>query len=80
MDALLARITTDPQLCFGKPCIRGLRYPVDIMLDTLASGMTWDEILEDFDDLVQDDLKAVLVYAANAVRRERARELSNSTM
>ena len=70
MDSLLARITTDPQICHGKPCIRGMRYPVDVMLDILGSGMTWDEILEDFANLEPDDLRAVLAYAATAVRKQ----------
>ncbi len=72
MDPLLARITVDPQICHGKPCIRGMRYPVDVMLDILGSGMTWDEILEDFANLEPDDLRAVLAYAAIAVRRQTA--------
>ena len=62
MEALLARITTDPNICHGKPCLRGLRYPVEVMLDLLGSGMTWDEILADFDDLEADDLSAVLAH------------------
>ncbi len=70
MDLLLARITTDPHICHGKPCIRGMRYPVDVMLDILGSGMTWDEILEDFNDLEPDDLRAVLAYAVTAVRKQ----------
>lgn len=72
MDSLLARVTVDPNICFGKPCIRGLRYPVEIMLDILGSGMTWDEILEDFKDLEPDDLRAVLAYAAVSVRSRRS--------
>ena len=72
MSELLSRITIDPQICHGKPCIRGMRYPVDVMLDILGSGMTWDEILEDFADLEPDDLRAVLAYAATAVRNQIA--------
>ena len=70
MDPLLARITTDPHICHGKPCIRGMRYPVEVMLDILGSGMTWGEILEDFVNLEPDDLRAVLAYAATAVRKQ----------
>ena len=72
MDMLLTRITTHPHICHGKPCIRGLRYPVDMMLDVLGSGMSWPEILEDFADLEPDDLRAVLAYAAAAVRQQIA--------
>ena len=62
MNPLLARITIDPAICHGKPCIRGLRYPVETMLELLSSGMTIDEILADFEDLERDDLQAVLAY------------------
>jgi uncharacterized protein (DUF433 family) len=47
MDTLLARITIDPALCHGKPCVRGLRYPVELLLELLSSGMPFDEILAD---------------------------------
>ena len=53
-DPLLSRITTDPDVCHGKPCIRGLRYPVQVILELLSSGMTTDQLLEDYDDLVRD--------------------------
>ncbi len=71
MDALLARITIDPAVCHGKPCIRGLRYPVEVVLDWLSSGMTTDEILADYEDLERDDLLAVLAFAARVVRTRR---------
>lgn len=58
------RITIDPNICHGKPTIRGLRYPVEIMLELLASGMNIDEILEDYEDLEREDLLAVINYAA----------------
>jgi uncharacterized protein (DUF433 family) len=60
----LSRITIDPSICHGKPTIRGLRYPVETMLELLSSGMTTDEILADYEDLVRDDILAVLAYAA----------------
>ena len=63
MDALLSRITINPEVCHGKPVIRGLRYPVENMLELLSSGMSIDEILEDYPDLERDDLLAVLAYA-----------------
>lgn len=62
MDPLLARITIDPAVCHGKPCIRGLRYPVETLLDLLSSGMTHDEILGDYEDLERNDLLAVHAY------------------
>ena len=57
------RITIDPQICHGKPCIRGLRYPVTIILELLASGMTFPEILHDYEDLEEDDIRACLQWA-----------------
>jgi uncharacterized protein (DUF433 family) len=63
MDALLSRITIDPAVCHGKPCVRGLRYPVETLLELLSSGMTVDEILADYEDLERDDLLAVLAYS-----------------
>jgi uncharacterized protein (DUF433 family) len=64
MDPLLSRITIDSAVCHGKPCIRGLRYPVEMLLELLSSGMTNDEILADYEDLERDDLLAALAYAA----------------
>ena len=61
---LLSRITIDPAICFGKPVIRGMRYPVEFMLELLASGMTNEEILQDYTDLEEDDLRACLLFAA----------------
>ena len=58
------RITIDPAVCHGKPCIRGLRYPVENVLEWLAGGMTIDDILGDYEDLERDDILATLAYAA----------------
>jgi uncharacterized protein (DUF433 family) len=71
MDPLLSRITIDPAVCHGKPCIRGLRYPVEMLLELLSSGMTNDEILADYEDLERDDLLAALAYAARLTRTKR---------
>jgi uncharacterized protein (DUF433 family) len=62
------RITLDPQICHGKPCIRGLRYPVEIVLEWLAGGMSIDEILADYEDLEREDILAALAYAARIAR------------
>ncbi len=64
MDDLLTRITIDPEISHGKPCIRGLRYPVEMILQLLSSGMATEEILEDYEDLQRDDILAVLLYAS----------------
>ena len=57
------RITIDPDICHGKPCIRGLRYPVENVLELLAGGMSADDILVDYDDLERDDILPALAYA-----------------
>lgn len=64
MESLLQRITIDPEICHGKPTIRGLRYPVENMLELLASGMNIEELLLDYPDLEKDDFLACLEYAA----------------
>ena len=64
MSNLLKRITIDPEISHGKPCIRGLRYPVEMILQLLSSGMTTEEILEDYSDLEKDDVLASLLYAS----------------
>ncbi|AUT00368.1 MULTISPECIES: DUF433 domain-containing protein [unclassified Nostoc] len=63
-NALLQRITLNPYICHGKPCIRGLRYPVEFILELLSSGMTTEQILADYDDLESEDILAVLLFAA----------------
>jgi uncharacterized protein (DUF433 family) len=65
----LERITIDPAVRSGKPCIRGTRITVQDVLEYMASEMTEDEILSDFPDLSADDLRAVLRYAADRERR-----------
>jgi uncharacterized protein (DUF433 family) len=71
MNTLLSRITIDPSVCHGKPCIRGLRYPVETLLELLSSGMTIDEILADYEDLERNDLLSVLAYATQLSRTRR---------
>jgi uncharacterized protein (DUF433 family) len=67
-NGLLRRITIDPEICHGKPVIRGLRYPAESILELLSSGMTTAEILSDYPDLEPDDIKAVLLYATRLSR------------
>jgi uncharacterized protein (DUF433 family) len=64
MQDLLQRITIDSEICHGKPSIRGLRYPVEIILQLLSSGMSTEEILEDYEDLEKEDIMASLLYAS----------------
>jgi uncharacterized protein (DUF433 family) len=63
-EALLQRISLNPEICHGKPCIRGLRYPVEFLLELLSSGMTHAEILTNYDDLEEADILAVLLFTA----------------
>jgi uncharacterized protein (DUF433 family) len=70
MDILSSRITINPSICHGQPCVRGLRYPVEFLLDLLNSGMTFEEILEDYTDLERDDLRAALAFAARLIRSQ----------
>ena len=74
---LLDRITTNPAICHGKPCIRGMRYPVAAILELLSSGMTTDEILADYDDLEPEDILAALAYAARLSRIKRVQTLTS---
>jgi uncharacterized protein (DUF433 family) len=67
----LERITIDPSICHGKPCVRGLRYPVETILELLSSGMSPDEILADYEDLEHEDILAVLAYAARLSQTKR---------
>lgn len=68
---LLERITIDPNVCHGRPTLRGLRYTVEVVLELLSSGMSREEILEDYEDLEADDISAALIYAARVTRVKR---------
>ena len=68
MHPLLARISIDPLVCFGRPCIRGTRIWVSLLLDRMAEGETQDDLLADFPQLSQDDLRAALAYGAEISR------------
>jgi len=64
-------ITIDPEICHGKPTIRGLRYPVEVILELLSAGMTTEENLADYDDLDREDILAALNYAARLSQVKR---------
>lgn len=68
----LERITSDPEVCHGRPVVRGLRYPVQMLLELMASGMTVDEIVADYEDLERDDLLAALEFGAVTAGGRRA--------
>jgi len=63
MNKLLDRITINPEICHGISCIRGMRWPVEIIIDMLGAGMTNDQILEDHPELEKEDILACLNYA-----------------
>ena len=68
---LLKRITLDPEICHGKPCIRNLRYPVEFILELLSTGMSNDEILADYEDLEVEDILASLAFATRLSQIKR---------
>ncbi|HEX9836553.1 MAG TPA: DUF433 domain-containing protein [Alphaproteobacteria bacterium] len=68
VNALLERIAIDPEVCGGKPCIRGTRIWVSLILDFLAGGMTEAELLAEYPQLVHEDVLAALAYGAEAAR------------
>ncbi len=67
---LLNRITIDPAVCHGKPCIKGTRIMVTVILDNLAEGATPEEIVSEYPPLTLDDVKAAIVYAAELAKEE----------
>ena len=67
-DSLLNRISTDPSICHGQPCIRGHRIWVSLIVDLLADGMTTEQILEQYPALEPDDIRACLAYASEMTR------------
>lgn len=69
MESLLERISVDPNVCFGKPCIKGTRIWVSLILDFLASGSTMEEILDNYPQLAKEDIFACLAYGS-AMSRE----------
>lgn len=64
------RITTDPKVCHGKPCIRGTRIMVSVVLDNLAEGLSAADIVAEYPPLTVDDVKAAVGYAADLAREE----------
>ncbi len=75
-DKLLSRITVNPDICHGQPCVRGLRYPVELLLD-LQSSMTAEQILADYPDLEEDDLRAACAYGARLSRMKRVEPVNS---
>jgi uncharacterized protein (DUF433 family) len=74
--SLLDRITLDPEICHGKPCVRHMRWPVEVVLDLVSSGMTSDDIVADHPELEREDITACLQYARLLVSGEAARRVA----
>jgi uncharacterized protein (DUF433 family) len=72
---LLNRISLNPNICHGKPCIRGLRYPVETILELLSAGMSFEEILADYEDLERLDLLAALTFATRLSQIKRVQAI-----
>jgi len=75
MNPLLNRISIDPNICFGKPCIKGTRIWVSLILDFLADGMSIQDILNDYPELNEKDIRACIAYGSE-MSRERYVEIN----
>ena len=75
MKTLIDRITINVDICHGKPTIRNMRYPVEMVLELLSSGMTWDEIMEDYPAIEKDDIRACLLFAPQLTKVKTVRKL-----
>ncbi len=67
-EELLSRVVVDPRICAGKPCIRGTRIYIAIVLDALAEGLTQDQIIDHYPQLTVDDIRAATAYGAELAR------------
>lgn len=77
-NTLLQRISVNPNVCFGKPCIRGTRIWVSLILDFLANGMSIEEIIAEYPQLTEEDIRAAIAYGAE-MSRERYVEMPAET-
>jgi uncharacterized protein (DUF433 family) len=75
MDTLIKRISVNADICHGKPTIRNMRYPVEMILDLLASGMSASEILEDYPAIETEDILACLAFASRLTQMKTIQRL-----
>jgi uncharacterized protein (DUF433 family) len=75
MESFTERITINADICHGKPTIRNMRYPVEMVLDLLSSGMTWSEIIEDYPAIEENDIRACLLFASQLTKVKTVRKL-----
>ena len=78
MSDLLSRIEIEPEVMVGKPVIRGTRIPVDLILEKLAAGLSWDAVLASYPRLERDDIAAALLFAAQSLRADGYLPVSGS--
>jgi uncharacterized protein (DUF433 family) len=76
MENLISRITINPDVCHGKPTVRNMRWPVEVILDMLGSGMETSEILDDHTELEREDILASLYYAKLSISGDILKEVS----
>ncbi len=76
-QGLLSRISINPEICHGQACIRGTRIMASIVLDCLAAGMSYEEIIEEYPSLSSEDIRAAIAYGA-ALAQEQALPLNNA--
>jgi len=70
MGELLDRIVVDPDILAGKPVIKGTRIPVYLIIELMATGMTTEDVLKEYPEIQEDDVKAALLYASKLLERE----------
>lgn len=75
MNDLLSRITIIPEICHGKPTVRNMRYPVEMILDLLSAGMSHQEIMIDYPALVDEDIQACLFFASRIVKLKSIKKI-----
>ena len=68
MKSFIERVTINTDICHGKPTIRNMRYTEELILDLLSSGMTWDEIINDYPTIEKDDIQACLHFASRLAK------------
>jgi len=70
-----SRIELDPRVCNGKPVIKGTRIPVSVILEQVAEGLSWDQLLKDYPELQREDIQAALTYARESIDNTEIREI-----
>ena len=73
MDDFAERIELNPRICNGRPIIRGTRIPVAVILEQVAEGCSWEQLLEDYPELTRQDIQAALIYAKTSIEHAEIR-------